>query len=109
MLGIEYPELIHGVFNVGSGIATDVLTVARTLCKLLDGNSEITVSGQYRIGDIRHNVADLSRITEVLSYRPSVDIAEGLRNFAAWVRDESMPPDRYEQSLEELKKKGLLK
>ncbi len=109
VLGIEYPEPIHQVFNVGSGIATNVLTVAQTLRRLLESRSEITVSGQYRIGDIRHNVADLVRISQVLGYRPSVTFADGLALFAKWVRSETIPQDRYEDSLAELQAKGLLK
>lgn len=109
VLGIEFPQPINQVFNVGSGIATDVLTVAHTLRQLLGGSSEISVSGQYRAGDIRHNVADLARISRVLGYRPAVPFAEGLGRFAAWVRGEAMPQDRYEDSLAELQAKGLLK
>jgi len=109
VLGIEFPEPINQVFNVGSGVATDVLTVAHTLRQLLGGSSEISVSGWYRAGDIRHNVADLGHISSVLGYWPSVPFAEGLDRFAAWVRDETMPQDRYEDSLAELQAKGLLK
>ncbi len=109
VLGIEFPEPINQVFNVGSGVATDVLTVAHTLRQLLGGSSEISVSGWYRAGDIRHNVADLAHISSVLGYWPSVPFAEGLDRFAAWVRDETMPQDRYEDSLAELQAKGLLK
>jgi dTDP-L-rhamnose 4-epimerase len=109
ILGIEFSEPITQVFNVGSGVATDVLTVAHTLRQLLGGSSEISVSGQYRVGDIRHNVADLSRISRVLGYRPSVPFAEGLDRFVAWVRDQPIPQDRYEASLEELHAKGLFK
>ena len=109
VLGVEHAEPINQVFNVGSGVATDVLTVAHTLQKLLGGSSEISVSGQYRIGDIRHNVADLARISHALGFRPSVPFSEGLSRFAAWARSETMPNDRYEDSLTELKAKGLLK
>ena len=108
VLGIEFPEPITQVFNVGSGIATDVLSVAHSLRNLLGSSSEIFVSGQYRAGDIRHNVADLTRISRVLGYRPSVPFTEGLGRFAAWVRGETMPQDRYEDSLAELQAKGLL-
>jgi dTDP-L-rhamnose 4-epimerase len=109
VLGIEYPEPINQVFNVGSGIATDVLTVAHTLRQLLGGSSQISVSRQYRSGDIRHNVADLSRISRVLGYQPTVSFAEGLGRFADWVRGEKMSQDLYEDSLAELQAKGLLK
>lgn len=109
VLGIEFPEPIYQIFNVGSGVATDVLTVAENLKKLLGGSSKISVSGQYRVGDIRHNVADLTRIRDVLGYQPSVSFAEGLGRFVAWVQGETIPEDLYEMSLGELQAMGLLK
>jgi dTDP-L-rhamnose 4-epimerase len=97
------------VFNVGSGIATDVLKVATTLRQYLDSVSDIAVSGQYRAGDIRHNVADLEKVSRLLSFKAQVTFEEGLRRFVDWVRSERIADDRYEESLDELRAKGLLK
>lgn len=109
VLGIEHPEPLVEVFNVGSGIATDVLTVARTLQRLLGGASEIAVSGQYRAGDIRHNLADVGKARTLLSFAPAVGFEEGLSRFVAWVMGEPLQLDRYEDSLAEMRAKGLFK
>ena len=97
------------MFNVGSGVATDVLTIANTLRAYLGGESAITVSGQFRAGDIRHNVADLAKVFRVLEFSPKVSIEEGLCHFVDWVRGERVENDRYEESLNELRAKGLFK
>ncbi|MBK9161526.1 MAG: NAD-dependent epimerase/dehydratase family protein [Nitrosomonadales bacterium] len=107
--GVEYQPALVDAFNVGSGVATDVLTIANTLQKLLDGNVPIEVSGQFRAGDIRHNVACLDKTRAILGFEPSVDIEEGLRRFVAWVKGEQVQADRYEESMRELKAKGLFK
>ena len=107
--GIEYPEPIVDVFNVGSGVATDVLTIANTLQDLLGAAVPVEISGQFRVGDIRHNVADLAKVRATLGFEPSVSIEEGLRQFVAWVKEEEVQVDRYEESLRELKVKGLFK
>ena len=60
ILGIEKEEANGHVFNVGTGVATDVLTVARTLMKNYGTEVPLRVSGNYRLGDIRHNYADIS-------------------------------------------------
>jgi dTDP-L-rhamnose 4-epimerase len=109
MRAIEYAEPLVDVFNVGSGVATDVLTIAKTLRRYLGGAAEINVSGQYRVGDIRHNVADLTKVNQVLGFSPSVSIDEGLGRFVDWVKGERTQSDRYEESLEELRAKGLFK
>ncbi len=106
---VEYDQLIVDVFNVGAGVATDVLTIANTLQKLLGETVPTTVSGQFRVGDIRHNYADLAKVQKVFGFKPSVSIEIGLANFVAWVKTEQIQVDRYEASLEELKLKGLFK
>jgi dTDP-L-rhamnose 4-epimerase len=107
--GIEYDAPLVDVFNVGSGVATDVLTIANTLQQLLGKGAPTNVSGQFRVGDIRHNVADLTKVRTILGFEPTVSIADGLRGFVAWVQGQPMQADRYEQSLSELETKGLFK
>lgn len=107
--GIELDTPLMDVFNVGSGVATDVLSVARLLRTYLDGNSDITVSGQYRAGDIRHNLADLDKVSRVLGFQPQVTFEAGLQRFVEWVRHEKVGSDRYDESLAELRSKGLFK
>ena len=62
ILGLEKDEANNQVFNVGTGVAVDVLTVAKELVKNYGVNVSINVSGNYRLGDIRHNYADLTKI-----------------------------------------------
>ncbi len=106
---VEHERPLVDVFNVGSGVATDVLTIANTLQALLGVVVPTQVTGQFRSGDIRHNVADLAKVRQVLGFEPSVSIEDGLRQFVAWVKGEQIQTDRYEESLKELKAKGLFK
>ena len=107
--GIELEGLHAEVLNVGSGVASDVLSIANTLKRLLNGTASIEVSGQYRQGDIRHNFADMTKVRAVLGFEPSVTVEEGLRRFVTWVISELVQVDRYEESLRELQEKGLFK
>ncbi|MEI6321659.1 MAG: SDR family NAD(P)-dependent oxidoreductase [bacterium] len=107
--GIECPDPITDSFNVGSGKGTDVLTVANLLLSHFGGDSEIKVSGQYRAGDIRHNVADNSKILRILGYSPKVTIEEGLLHFVKWVKGECIEADLYEESIKEMRRRGLFK
>lgn len=109
ILGIEKEEADYRVFNVGSGVATDVLTVAQTLKNAYKSDSQIHVSGNYRLGDIRHNYADLSVITKQLGFKPSISFEEGIRRFTAWVEQQEVVEDKYDQSIEEMRAKGLYK
>jgi dTDP-L-rhamnose 4-epimerase len=95
------------VFNVGSGVRTDVLTVASSLRDALGCEGRLVVSGHFRIGDIRDNFADISKIATRLGFRPRVGFAEGIRRFADWVATQIVPADLFEQSIEEMQRRGL--
>lgn len=107
--GIEHTAPLVGVFNVGSGVATDVVTIANTLQQQLGHTVPVKVSGQFRMGDIRHSLADLTKVRALLGFEPTVTLEEGLHRFVSWVIGEGVQADRYEESLRELETKGLLK
>jgi len=69
-------------FNVGSGIAR---TVGQMACALAaaHGGPEPVVTGQYRLGDVRHITASSHRLVTELGWRPVVDFEAGIREFAA--------------------------
>ncbi len=109
ILGIEKEEADFEVFNVGSGKGTTVLEVAESLKKYYQSDINIKISGNFRLGDIRHNVADLSKIENKLGFYPKVDFQSGIRQFAGWVNQQVIQHDYYSQSIQELKDKGLFK
>ena len=109
ILGIENDAANGEIFNVGLGQAIDVNTVASTLVNAYSSDSTITVSGSYRLGDIRDNYADLTKIKAKLGFEPKVDFKEGIRRFTAWVNEQDVVEDKYEKSITEMKAKGLFK
>lgn len=109
ILGIEKDTANYEIFNVGSGEAIDVLHVAETLKEAYQSDSKIDISGNYRLGDIRHNYADLSKVKEKLGFAPKVSFKEGIQLFTQWVNVQEIMQDNYEKSIDEMKEKGLYK
>lgn len=109
ILGIEKDEANYETFNVGTGVCTNVIEVATTLKNKYQSTTEIEISGNYRLGDIRHNYADLTKIHEKLGFEPQFDFETGMSNFVEWVNEQEVVEDNYEKSIEEMKKKGLYK
>lgn len=109
ILGLEKEEANNQVFNVGTGVAKNVLTVANELVKNYGIDVSINVSGNYRLGDIRHNYADLTKINRLLGFSPKVSFEVGLKNFAEWVNTQEVQEDKYQKSIDEMKAKGLYK
>ena len=109
ILGLEVSEAKGHVFNVGTGIATDVLTVANTLCEKYGIEVPISMSGNYRLGDIRHNYADITLARTILGFEPKWSFSQGIEQFTKWVNKQEIQEDKYEASIEEMKRKGLYK
>jgi len=109
ILGMEKDKANFESFNVGSGEKTEVLTIAKVLREKYNSNVKIQVTGNYRLGDIRHNLGDLTKIRTLLGYEPKVNFSKGISNFVDWVEKQAIEKDNYENSIEEMKRKGLYK
>lgn len=107
--GIEKEDANNEVFNVGTGVATDVLTVANTLIKAYGIDVPVKVTGKFRLGDIRHNYADMTKIENLLDFKPQIYFKDGIEAFTKWVLSQKIEEDNLEISLKEMKEKGLLK
>ena len=107
--GATEPRAAGAVLNVGSGVATTVLEVVDALFAAYGTEAPTRVSGNYRLGDIRHNVADTTRLRDVLGFTPQVGFREGVARFAEWVLTEPVEGDSYQRSLDEMRARNLLK
>ena len=110
ILGLEKEEGNNLVFNVGSGVSTTVNNLTKILLKKYNSNSKCKVSGNYRIGDIRHNFADISLAKNKLGYSPKFSFNKGVENFTNWVMQQNiMTSSDYEKSITEMKERNLFK
>lgn len=108
-LAVTHPDAAGGIFNVGSGVATTVKDVVQALFGAFGSQVPTRISGNYRLGDIRHNVADTTRLSEVLGFTPAVSFADGVQRFVDWVLTEPVEGDTYQRSLDEMASRNLLK
>jgi dTDP-L-rhamnose 4-epimerase len=90
-------------------VATTVNDVVASLFGAFGTEVPARVSGNFRLGDIRHNIADTRRLREILGFTASVSFEEGLSRFVEWVLEEPVEGDSYERSLEEMASRNLLK
>jgi dTDP-L-rhamnose 4-epimerase len=83
-------ELAHGtIIDIGLGEASTILEVARSLMRALGRRDDaFRITGEFRIGDIRHACADISAARRLLGWTPQVGIQEGLARLAQWARTE---------------------
>ena len=105
---VEHPN-DHGLtINVGSGQPTSILSIAKLLCRTMNATSDLEITGQYRVGDIRHNFADISLIGKAMGFEPRVSIDDGMRRFCDWIVTQPVPQDLLDKANNELKERNLL-
>ncbi|MBW8818512.1 MAG: NAD-dependent epimerase/dehydratase family protein [Streptomyces sp.] len=68
-------------YNTGSGEPHTVGEMAHALAGA-HGGPEPVVTGEYRLGDVRHITADSARLRAELGWKAAVGFAEGMREFA---------------------------
>ena len=105
-LALDAPAAVGRAINIGSGRSCTVREVAHLLRLVLGKTTEAEICGKYRVGDIRHCTADVSLAREVLGYRPSVTLEDGLMELSEWLREQAAD-DRVAEANQELATRGL--
>ncbi len=107
LLALESSKSDGEVFNIGSGKNYSINEIAAKVGEVL-GCSDLQpqITGEYRVGDIRHCFADIGKAEALLDYRPRVSLEEGLGELAQWLQDQSSV-DRVEIMRSELTSRGL--
>jgi dTDP-L-rhamnose 4-epimerase len=106
-LALDKADVAGEVLNIGSGEPRTILEVATTIAKAVgQPNIVPSVTGRYRMGDVRHCFADISRAQAVLGYAPRHRFADGLEDLVKWL-DGKLPPDRTSHARAELDARGL--
>ncbi|HXQ14966.1 MAG TPA: NAD-dependent epimerase/dehydratase family protein [Caulobacteraceae bacterium] len=105
---LESDRRVWDAYNVGSGRSISVNEMAFLLARLLKKNLAPEVIQKYRVGDIRHCFADISKIERVFGFKPKRDMDEGMRELIAWVSTVKAPVNRTQSSLAELERSKLV-
>jgi UDP-glucose 4-epimerase len=85
LLAAEVPGVGGRVYNVACGRRTTLLELVAHLNRLL-GTSIAPTHTPPRAGDVRHSQADITLARNELGYRPTTDMATGLRRCLEWWR-----------------------
>ncbi len=101
-------DLAPGVaINLGSGQPTTVAALAASLLEAAGLDVATRVTGQFRVGDIRHGYADIGAARRLLGFEPRTPLGEGLRRFCDWAKNEPVHPDRTSEATAELRSNRL--
>jgi dTDP-L-rhamnose 4-epimerase len=106
-LALEGDGADGSAVNVASGRRVTVYELAERLARAVGRERiEPRVTGQYRVGDIRHCFADIALARDALGFEPGVALEEGLEDLAAWLEGQAVT-DRADHAAHELARRGL--
>jgi len=106
-LAMETEEVAGRAYNIGSGHHATIREIAvRMATALRKEHLQPEITGQYRVGDIRHCIADIQLAQDILGYKPRMTLNDGIQDLAQWLESQS-PLDRSEKMRKELATKGL--
>ena len=100
---------LDATIDIGSGQAVTLIEVVETIAHLLQKKADFQISGRFRVGDIRHAVADLSRYETIFGKWQPTALKNGLASYLEWYLDqEPLDAIALQASLTEMELKGLL-
>lgn len=107
LLALDRKEVQYEAFNIGTGRATAIRHVSDVLGKALGFSIQPAVTGNFRAGDIRHCIADISKAKHLLGYSPRVSLEDGIHNLMTWLAQEKEITDLVDRATQELIRRKL--
>jgi dTDP-L-rhamnose 4-epimerase len=93
--------------NVGSGRATSVRELAAIIANQLGVNLEPLARGEFRPGEIRSLISDITRI-RTIGYEPRTTIEEGIARYVDWIKTQGAVEDYFAKAEPGLRAKGII-
>lgn len=85
----DAPDVIGNYFNIAAGYTTSINTLLATAQHVLGTDLPPSYLPE-RIGDVRCSAADSSKARALLGFTPAWSLEDGLRETAAWYRDQQV-------------------
>lgn len=98
--------------NIGTGKPITVLSAMQTLSKYLNKTADYSISGDYRLGDIRCCYADTLLAENKINFKAKVNFEDGCKRFVDWISEfgiTGVATASYDKSISEMKSLGLMK
>lgn len=108
VLVMEDPRADYQVFNVGGGRTVTVLEFARIMLHAFGSDLEPLISGEFRIGDTRHTVSDISKLC-ALGWEPTIPVEQNVTEYVAWIREQRGTKEYLEEAERVMREQGVVR
>jgi dTDP-L-rhamnose 4-epimerase len=108
VLAMEDERANYGVFNVGGKRPVSVLQFTRIMVREFKSQLEPLVPGEYRLGDTRHTISDVSRL-EALGWQPTVPVEQNVREYVEWMRQQQTTDEFLHEAERVMRAHGVIR
>lgn len=105
---LENDSANYESFNVGGEKATTVLDYVKMLISVLGKDIKPQTTGEFRFGDTRHIVSDISKL-KGLGWRPKIPLKQIMKEYIDWAQQQSGFSDHYSEAQRVMKQQGVLR
>ena len=92
LLSVVDHEAANGlVLDIGAGEFQTILKAAQSIAAYYNA-PEPVITGQYRLGDVRHAWADVTQASEVLGWKAEWSLDDGVGRLADWIEHQPVVP-----------------
>jgi dTDP-L-rhamnose 4-epimerase len=104
---LDRDEADGEVFNVGTGRGVTVREFVDLLASNLGAPAEVELPGEFRLGDVRHLVPDVSKLAR-LGWRSRTPLEEAARRYAEWIVEQPELSDNAGPAIEDMRRRGVV-
>ena len=108
VLVMEKEEANYQVFNVGGGRAVSVLEFARIMLETFGSKMEPLVPGEFRVGDTRHTVSDISPLRR-LGWSPAVPVEQNVQQYIEWLATQTVSEEFLQEAERVMRQSGVVR
>lgn len=108
LLVMERPEADYQVYNVGGGRAVSVLQLVQIMLRVFESDLEPLIPGEFRLGDTRHTVSDISRLRS-LGWEPVVPTEQSVAEYVGWLRGQAVTRKYLDEADSIMKAQGVVR
>jgi dTDP-L-rhamnose 4-epimerase len=108
VLVMEDDRANYSVFNVGGKRPVTVLEFARIMINEFNSSLEPLVPGEFRLGDTRHTISDISRL-EALGWQPTIPVEQNVAEYVAWIKEQRGTKEYLEEAERVMREQGVVR
>lgn len=108
LLALDSDGMNFQCYNVGTGKPTTVLEYAQKLATQMGVDLEPLLPGAYRVGDVRHTVSSIDKITQ-LGWKPARNLDEIFTHYLGWLATLTDTEDYFTPAYEAMRQEGVVR